>query len=214
LIPKVIHQIWVGPPLPDHLAAIAQTWQQHHPDWTVTLWTEETLPRLRNQRIFDEADVLAPRHAGQLRSDIARYELLLDHGGVYVDVDLECLRPIDALTNVECFAGWERANQWVGNTILGAAPGHPFMRALVAGVDANVRRRIGARPNVLTGPRYLTGVYRRHAKQVTVYGRDLFYAAGYDDLDARPEDHPDAYAFHWWGNQRCKHGQPGWAYAR
>jgi inositol phosphorylceramide mannosyltransferase catalytic subunit len=215
VIPRKIHRVWVGDPMPERLERYGDTWKQHHPDWEHVLWTEANMPPLRNQHIYDRAEELAPGHVGQLRSDVARYEILLDHGGVYVDADLECLRPIDGLLDgVTAFAGWEKDSQWVGNTILGAVPGHSFMRALVTGLAANVRRHAGARPNALTGPRYVTAVRRRHGRAVTMFPQRFFYAAGWDELDRIPEEFPDAYAWHWWGNQRCKQGQPGWEYAR
>lgn len=215
MIPKVIHRIWVGDPMPDHLEQFGETWKRHHPDWDHVLWTDDDMPVLKNQRLYDQAEELAPGNVGQLRSDIARYEILHAQGGIYVDADLECLRPLDALLNgVACFAGWERQHTWVGNTILGAVPSHPFFADLIRGLPANVRRRAGSRPNKLTGPQYLTRIYRRHAREVTVFSQDRFYAAGWDELDRTPDEFPDAYTWHWWGNQRCKQGQPGWEYAR
>lgn len=170
----------------------------------MVLWTEDNLPPLRNQRIFDLAVELVPDDAvGQFRSDIARYELLLDHGGVYVDCDLECRRPFDdVLRGVSCFAGWEKQSQWVGNTILGAMPDHPFVRALVDGLPANVRQKAGARPNRLSGPKYLTGVYRRHAKTVTVFPQHRLYPYAWDQLERQGEMFPDAWAIHHWQHQR------------
>ena len=45
-IPRIFHQIWVGPdPLPDEFAAYGQTWLDHHPGWELKLWTDENFPR-------------------------------------------------------------------------------------------------------------------------------------------------------------------------
>lgn len=207
MIPKILHRIWLGSPMPDHLAAYGDTWAQHHPGWEQVLWTEENMPALFNQRIFDAAEQVAPGHEGQLRSDVARYELLAEHGGVYIDCDLECLRPIDPLLeDVECFAGWELPGRWVNNAILGATPSHPFLADLIAGLPKNVRRQRGNRPNKLTGPQYLTPVYRRHAKTVTVYPQEFFYGFLWSDIGTERDGyrHPDAYALHWWENKRRK----------
>jgi inositol phosphorylceramide mannosyltransferase catalytic subunit len=43
------------------------------------------------------------------QSDIARYEILLQVGGVYIDTDFECLRNVEPLIDgIECFAAQER----------------------------------------------------------------------------------------------------------
>lgn len=191
--------------MPDHLAAYGDTWQRHHPGWEHRLWTEANMPPLANQRIYDDAERIAPRNVGQLRSDVARYEVLLEHGGVYVDCDMECLRPIDPLVaGVDCFAGWEDEARWVNNAVLGATPGHPFVAALVDGLAANVRRRRGARPNVLTGPQYLTPLYRRHHEAVTVYPKATFYPYSWRELDRGGEPFPDSFAVHHWHNRRSR----------
>lgn len=215
-IPKVLHRIWVGPPMPAHLAAYGESWVEHHPGWEHVLWTEENLPPLRNQRVYDAAERIAPRNVGQLRADVARYEILLAHGGVYVDADMECLRPIDDLIEgSSCFAGWEVQGTWVNNAILGAEPGHAFIGDLVEHLEHNVVAHQGKRPNVMTGPQYLTPIYRRHADEVTVFPVDTFYSYLWSDLGTEREGYvaPGAHAVHHWGNRRSKIGQPGWDYA-
>lgn len=189
--------------MPAHLEAYGETWKKHHPSWDFRLWDESNLPPLRNQRVYDQAETIAPSSEGQLRADVARYELLLDAGGVWIDADLECLRPIDSLLDgVECFAGWESEHRWVNNAIFGSVPGHPFLADLVRGLPANVRRKRGARPNVLTGPQYVTPVYRRHAKAVTVFPKNYFYPYLWNQLERRGEDFTGSYAVHHWNNAR------------
>lgn len=201
--------------MPAHLEQYGETWKEHHPGWKHVLWTDDDLPHLVNDRVWRDAEQIAPHNVGQLRADVVRYELLLQFGGVWVDCDLECMRPLDVLIrDVDCFAGWEKQAQWVGNSILGSVPGHPFMRALVGGLAANVRRRIGARPAVMSGPQYVTRMYRGYAKQVTVFAEATFYPYGFAELDRQGESFPDSYTAHHWGNRRCKTGQPGWEYAR
>lgn len=202
MIPRVFHRIWVGGPMPDHLAAYGDTWAQHHPGWDHQLWTETNMPALRNQQLYDDAERIAPGHEGQFRADVARYELLARHGGVYVDCDLECRKPIDDLCDVAAFAAWEHTDRWVNNAFMGAVPGHPFLVALIAGLAQHVRRRPGERPNKLSGPQYLTPVYRRFARDVTVYPKDWFYPYLWSELDRQGEDFPDAYAVHHWNHRR------------
>ena len=81
LIPRIFHQIWLGPdPLPERCARYQQTWLDHHPDWKLRFWTEENLPTpLRRPEAAER--LRAPAE----RSDILRLELLWHFGGVYVD---------------------------------------------------------------------------------------------------------------------------------
>jgi hypothetical protein len=102
------------------------SWKRHHPGWEVRLWTEEDLPE---DPIRPE--VLERLRAPVERADILRLEILYRHGGVYVDTDLECRRPIDPLLEGERFVGVAIKPGRMTNTLIAAAPGHPLLeRAL------------------------------------------------------------------------------------
>ncbi len=129
-IPKIIHQIWLGSPLPDGLRQYTRTWQELHPGWKYILWTEENARHLtlQNQDLYDKATNWA------VKSDILRYELLSKFGGLYVDTDFECLMPLDDLmhrytafagiSNEPCFA--------INNALIAAAPGHKILKQCIA----------------------------------------------------------------------------------
>ncbi len=203
MIPQVFHFVWTGPPMPDHLRAYMATWEQVNADWDCQLWDEAALAGwMTNQDLFDRADEFT-RSVGQFRADIARYEILHRHGGIYVDVDFEARKPLDDLiVDTSCFAAWERDGVWINNAIVGAEPGHPLFAELIAGLPANVERRIGKRPNILSGPQYLTPIARRH--DITVFPAALFYPYSWSELERSGEAFPDAYAVHHWANRRAK----------
>src|SRR6478672_5332213 len=101
LIPRVFHQIWLGPkPVPEQFKKWAGRWLQLNPGWQMEWWTDARLPEMVNRREFDAADKMAAK------SDILRYEVAWRHGGIYVDADFEPLRPIEAiLQGVNAFYG-------------------------------------------------------------------------------------------------------------
>lgn len=96
VIPRVFHFIWLegSPALPHLFQTFMDGWADKHPEWEVRLWDRPEWP-LRNQDLYDRASELCPGFEGQLRSDVWRLELLLEHGGVYLDVDFECLKCIE-----------------------------------------------------------------------------------------------------------------------
>ena len=133
-IPKIIHQIWLGPKRPPgFFLKFREGWQQRHPDWEYRLWTDADLATFD----FEMRDLFdASENYGE-KSDILRCELLLKYGGVYVDTDFECLKPIDELLyKYDFFAGIEPPHEiiessrvlLVSNAIGGSAPDHPILK--------------------------------------------------------------------------------------
>jgi inositol phosphorylceramide mannosyltransferase catalytic subunit len=168
LIPRIFHQIWLGPePIPDELAPYRQSWPEHHPEWEIMVWTEENLPD-----VVVRPEVLEVlRHPAE-RSDILRYELMRTYGGVYVDVDFECLRSIEPLIDgVEAFAGYRKPGR-VNNALVGSVPGHPLMDRALA--EIRPRTSWGTVDKDGTGPPFLEGVLADFP-EVTVFDPPVFY---------------------------------------
>lgn len=142
-------------------------WRRLHPEWSIKVWTERDLGWLENSGPFRDARSIVPDDAvGQFQADIARYEIILREGGFYADVDTRPVRPIDdSVLNHESFAVQEDRT-WIGNTYVGARPGHPIMRDIVGGLRDNIRRNRGKRPNVLSGPKYITPIWVKHGGYV------------------------------------------------
>ena len=126
-VPHTIHQIWLGPePLPDLHRPWIDSWRRHHPGWEHRLWTEDDLP---DDPVRPE--ILDRLRAPVERADILRLEILLRHGGIYADTDLECLGPVDELVEGEEFVAVCLKPGRVTNTFIAAAAGHPLLeRAL------------------------------------------------------------------------------------
>lgn len=212
-IPRIMHHIWIGDPMPAHLADNITAWADMHPDWDMKLWTEREIDEigLHNQALYDQAEKIVPRDAvEQFRADIVRYELLALFGGMYADVDTRPLRSIEpAIAGHHEFAAREERT-WIGNAYLAAVPGHPIMQALIAGMPANVRRLRGKRPNKMSGPQYLTPVWNRHHGHVAP--RDQWYPFSY--IDVKRGTVPDifgtdVYAVHeWFHTQRVLASRP------
>ncbi|MBS0656453.1 MAG: hypothetical protein JSR46_11805 [Verrucomicrobia bacterium] len=133
-IPKVIHQIWLGPKSPpSYYRKFSTEWKQAHPDWEYHLWTDANIKdfdfELRD--LFDNST-----NYGE-KADILRCELLYRYGGLYVDTDFECMGPFDELVErYDFFAGIEPPHEipessrvlLVSDALVGSVPGHPVLK--------------------------------------------------------------------------------------
>ena len=126
LIPKIIHQIWLGSqPLPPHLKPWMASWKQHFPSWEYRLWTDQELRQIKDtlvcRHVFDHKQSLA------LLSDVLRMEILNRYGGMYMDCDFECLHPFETFLQDGCFHyGDEKLGQPC-NAWLCSAPNHRLL---------------------------------------------------------------------------------------
>lgn len=141
VIPHILHQTWKTTELPPAWQRNADTWQQMHPDWEHRLWTDE----MNRELVAEHYPELLPAYDGYTypieRADAARYCMLHRFGGVYADLDIECLRPLDSLlAGEQCVLFLEPAVQammqnrrtMVSNALMAAAPGHPVFAHVIA----------------------------------------------------------------------------------
>jgi mannosyltransferase OCH1-like enzyme len=96
-IPRIIHQMWRDEVLPVRWAAMCETWKRHHPGWEYRFWTDEMLRAFVAEHYSDFLEVYDGFGQPVMRSDAARYLLLEHFGGVYADLDMECLRNVEDL---------------------------------------------------------------------------------------------------------------------
>jgi mannosyltransferase OCH1-like enzyme len=188
-IPRIIHRIWLGgEPLRDDFQHYGETWRNHHPDWEMRLWTDDDLPKLGLTEALEHG-----RHHAE-RADVLRYELMKRFGGVYVDIDIESLRPLDSLLDeVVAFAALQAPGR-VSNAILGAVPGHPLFER--ASREAALRIGVGTIP-AATGPVFFTELVQDFP-EVTLYGPEKFYPYLWTERHRAQDHFPEAYAVHHW----------------
>lgn len=201
-IPKIVHQIWLGSPLPEEYYAWQKSWLEKHPTWEYKLWTDDDIAGLHliNQKFFDEAKSFGEK------ANILRYEILHQFGGLYVDTDFECLKLLD-LFNHSCdfYAGLEypqRSKMFfiVGNALLAARPGHPLIFAMIENIkyhwheDEQVKR---------SGTHYITQIIKNHIDTVDginmIFPANMFYPwAGREASDRLNSIKPETIAIHYW----------------
>jgi hypothetical protein len=153
-IPKRIHQIWLGGGLPQEYAAWTQSWRAFHAGWEYRLWDERAILELglANEHAFRKSRSLGAK------SDIARYEILERMGGIYVDTDFECLRPMDELAERCSFVAAIvfSDSPVIANGLVGCAPGHRLMKRLVRDLRRPITTKDGMKVLGESGPYYFT----------------------------------------------------------
>ena len=121
MIPKIIHYCWFGGnPLPKSAEKCIASWRKFLPDYEIKEWNEQN---------FDVNIIPYTAEAYQARkfayvSDYARFWVLYRYGGLYFDVDVEIIKPIDDIVARGPFMGCETESVSEAEpNSLGVAPG-------------------------------------------------------------------------------------------
>ena len=219
-IPKKLHVIWVGDESkrPDQWI---QTWRDKHPEWEFKVWGNSEYDKLlwkskRQMEIF--------RASGHWEgvADLMRYEILYEHGGVYVDADSMCVRSLDDwLLDTRMFAVWESERHrpgLVANTFIGSRSRHPALLAIIRAtsrMNKPVWRR--SRPNPFrwkevppwksVGPVFFTKMILPFCPlDATLLPSVMFLPKHHCDKEERQSSL--IYAKHEWGTTHKAHAAP------
>jgi len=128
MIEKTIHYVWLGDnEIPHQNAEFIKKWRQLHPDWEIIKWNEENFDCESN----DWVRLAIEQKNYSLAADVIRSSILLSQGGVYLDTDVELVKPLDELVaENDFFIGYE-TDLWFGCAVLGAAKNHKIMREVL-----------------------------------------------------------------------------------
>ena len=108
MIPKVIHYIWLGGnPLPKIAEKCIESWKKFCPGYEIKRWDESNVDINKYKFAKDAYD--AKKFA--FVSDVIRTEILYNEGGIYLDIDVELIKPIDnILSDFSCVMGFETSD--------------------------------------------------------------------------------------------------------
>ena len=125
MIEKTIHYVWLGSKeIPERHSAFIRGWRELHPDWEIIRWSEKNFNCEGNSWVKTAIE----RENWSLAADVIRSYVLLNHGGVYLDTDVELFKPFDELVaENDFFIGYE-TDFWFGCAVLGAKKGHGIIR--------------------------------------------------------------------------------------
>lgn len=202
-IPKIIHQIWIGPkPAP---TTLMDTWRDKHPDFDYIRWNEEEFIKrnmtFKCQSKIDEIEEINGK------ADILRWEILYKYGGVFLDADSICIEPIDnELLAKKCFAGWEQEEVRPGliaTGTMGFPPKHPLVKAAISWILKNEVSQLKSQQMAwqTVGPGLLTRMYNTDKfNDLHIFPSYTFLPIHLTKLEY--SGHGKIYAFQAWGSTK------------
>ena len=128
-IPKVVHYIWFGKTEKnDLIKKCIENTREVLNDWKIIEWNEDTFD-------IDKCDYAKEAYDHKkyaFAADYVRFDILYNKGGVYLDTDVELLKPIpDAFLLEEGFTGLESNMKIAPGLIFAVEPHNPIVKEIL-----------------------------------------------------------------------------------
>jgi hypothetical protein len=223
-IPKIIHQTWKTTVIPIEWKEFQSSWQRFHPDWQYILWTNEDNRRFIETHYPEFITTYDDYSYDIQRADAVRYFILHHFGGIYADLDLECLRPMDdAILDRPFVTAYEpeahvvqlRESYMVGNAFMASIPESLCLNRIIETMKTR-SPRIVSHKEVLssTGPEMVTSALKGIGEhEIRILDSYVFYPFTHgspemEDLMLGKNCHrlkeaslqKGAYGIHYWQN--------------
>lgn len=108
MIPKIIHYCWFGrnPKHKLEKKCIA-SWKRFCPDYQIIEWNEDNYD-LASAPLFVRQAIEAKKWA--FATDYIRLKVVYEYGGIYMDTDVELVKPLDSLLDNKTYYGLQHSN--------------------------------------------------------------------------------------------------------
>lgn len=154
MIPKIIHQINLGGrQLPSQHLMWQQSWKKFNPHWDLVIWDEKKIDK--NLKVH-HPKILSKCKNFSEASDLLRFDILHQFGGLYIDTDFECVKSIDNLVSNKSFLIFRQNPYFICGAFIASEKSHAKIKILVNGIPNRFKTHKDKTAHEKFGPAYIT----------------------------------------------------------
>lgn len=132
MIPKIIHYCWLsGDPFPESIQRCIDSWKRILPDYEIVLWDTQRFNLSSSPWVKQAFESKKFAFA----ADYIRMYALYNYGGIYLDSDVEVLKPFDDLLDLPYFIGQENTPSGIEAATIGSEKGWPVAKLMLDRYD-------------------------------------------------------------------------------
>lgn len=132
MIPKIIHYCWFGRnPKPELALKCIKSWKKYCKGYQIIEWNEDNFD-INSAPLYVRQAYEAKKWA--FVTDYVRLYAMTKFGGIYMDTDVEVLKPLDHLLKHAAFSGFENDTQ-IPTGIMACRKGFPLFEQFLAYYD-------------------------------------------------------------------------------
>lgn len=177
LIPKVIHYCWFGRGKMNELHEMCiKSWKEKCPDYEIIEWNEDNFDINMNTYIKQAYE--SKKYA--FVTDFVRLYVLYNYGGIYMDLDVEVIKPLDELLFVKGFTSFE-TKTYIPTGIIAAVKGNMWVKEQLDSYEKDKFLDEFGNPILITNVERITNISKeKHGlipngdKQVLKYGMVIY----------------------------------------
>ncbi len=199
MIPKKIHYCWFGRgDKSSKMQKCMESWKNICSEYEIIEWNEDNFDIHLNK--YTEMCYEQKKYA--FLSDYVRLLIIYEHGGIYLDTDVEVIRSLDELLNNKAYFGFEdneHVNTGVG---FGAEARNEVVKSMINEYDELLEGEHGTigcpilnTKALLEYGLVLNGKIQ-NLKHCIVYSSDYFNP--YDDATGKLNCNDNTYSIHWY----------------
>lgn len=129
MIPKIIHYCWFGGnPLPKLAKKCIRSWKKYCKGYEIRRWDESNFD-ISSAPLYVRQAYEAKKWA--FVTDYVRLRIVHEHGGIYLDTDVELKKPLDDLLVHRAYFGFEDGKHINTGLGFGAEPGAKILEELM-----------------------------------------------------------------------------------
>ncbi len=180
-IPKKIHYCWFGGgEMPSEYKRYIETWRKHCPDYEIICWDESNYDISKNKFMREAYE----HKKWAFVSDYARVDVIHKYGGIYLDTDVELLKPLDGFLGWDMFCGFESLTHVAWGLGFGAVKGFPVLKDVLDRYENMAFVKEDGTLNMISCPIIQSEVMEQHgflmngmpqeADNIAIYPKEFF----------------------------------------
>lgn len=211
MIPKKIHFIWIGnTSIKEEYSNYIYNFKKIYYDFEIKIWNdydiikEDIVPY--NLKVYYDDTTLSTA----FKVDILRYLIVYKYGGLYFDVDFECLKKLPHHFLNFNFLGGIQNNGEIAIGFFGTNQYNEILKKVIDSIESNIlyHMLMNQYKNEciykITGPEFFNNICKKYFSEQNYFffTKEYFYPYWFTETDRRKENFsetsPLAYAVHHW----------------
>ena len=186
MIPKKIHYCWFGRnPYPESFVKFKESWKKNCPDYEFIEWNEDSFDINSNEYVKEAYSC----KKWAFVTDYVRLWAIYNYGGIYMDTDVEVLKPLDCFLSEHAFSGFE-SNSGVPTGLMGGEKSNSVFRDLLMDYKDKQFINPDGTMNMHTNVEYITDYFVSHGLKLnntkqTINGFTMFPSEYFCPKDSR-----------------------------